>query len=156
MFETERGKCQLPVGRRNMEWKENSKPTCLRCAPGRTPNPTRQTPGWPETAGGMRASAHAQAAFGFGKNPSLPNSNRKKRQAAIGYFFLEAACLAATASLFFCAAVSNLDCFWVDFFWFDFGDLSPIIFEVLRFGLPAACQFLRRQVHPARQARVCK
>ena len=42
------------------------------------------------------------------------------------YFFLPA-CLAATAALFFWLALLALVCFWWDFFWLDFGDLSPII-----------------------------
>jgi hypothetical protein len=35
--------------------------------------------------------------------------------------------LAATACLFFRSALLALACFCVDLFWFDFGDLSPII-----------------------------
>ena len=46
---------------------------------------------------------------------------------ADGYFFLSAASLAAPACFFFCSALLALACFCVDFFWFDFGDLSPII-----------------------------
>ena len=42
------------------------------------------------------------------------------------YFFLPAACLAATAALAFALAALALPFFWVDFFWFDFGDLSPM------------------------------
>jgi hypothetical protein len=34
----------------------------------------------------------------------------------------------ATACFFFWSALLALDCFCVDFFWFDFGDLSPITF----------------------------
>jgi hypothetical protein len=51
---------------------------------------------------------------------------QEKQQATDGYFFL-AADLAATAALFFWLALLALDCFCEDFFWFDFGDLSPII-----------------------------
>ena len=43
-----------------------------------------------------------------------------------GHFFLPAACLAATAAFFFWLALLALACFCEDFFWFDFGDLSPI------------------------------
>jgi hypothetical protein len=42
------------------------------------------------------------------------------------YFFLPAACLAAIACCFFLAALLAFDCFCEDFFWLDFGDLSPI------------------------------
>ncbi len=52
-----------------------------------------------------------------------------KRDGEAGnYFFLPAACLLATAAVFFAAAVVVLDCFWLDFFWVAFGDLSPMIF----------------------------
>lgn len=44
------------------------------------------------------------------------------------YFFLPAACLAATAAFVFAEATLLLLCFCVDFFWFAFGDLSPIMF----------------------------
>ena len=43
-----------------------------------------------------------------------------------GYLSLPAACLAAAACFFFCSALVALACFCEDFFWFDFGDLSPI------------------------------
>jgi hypothetical protein len=52
---------------------------------------------------------------------------QEKQQATDGYFFLAAADLAATAALFFWLALLALDCFCEDFFWLDFGDLSPII-----------------------------
>lgn len=42
------------------------------------------------------------------------------------YFFLVWLCLAATACCFFCATLLVLLCFCVDFFWFAFGDLSPM------------------------------
>jgi hypothetical protein len=45
------------------------------------------------------------------------------------YFFLPAADWAATAALFFWFALLVLACFCEDFFWLDFGDLSPIIFS---------------------------
>lgn len=45
-----------------------------------------------------------------------------------GYFFLPAACFAATACFFFWSALLAMACFCDDFFWLDFGDLSPIIF----------------------------
>jgi hypothetical protein len=45
-----------------------------------------------------------------------------------GYFFFPAADLAAAAALFCALALLALDCFCEDFFWLDFGDLSPIIF----------------------------
>jgi len=45
-----------------------------------------------------------------------------------GYFLLPAACFAATACFLLSAMRVALDCFWLDFFWFDFGDLSPITF----------------------------
>jgi hypothetical protein len=43
------------------------------------------------------------------------------------YFFLPADCFDATALFFFWSALLALDFFCVVFFWFDFGDLSPII-----------------------------
>ena len=43
------------------------------------------------------------------------------------YFFFPAADLAAAAALFCALTLLALDCFWEDFFWLDFGDLSPII-----------------------------
>jgi hypothetical protein len=47
------------------------------------------------------------------------------------FVFVPAACLLAMAA-FFCAAMASfLDFFWSIFFWFAFGDLSPIIFLFL-------------------------
>ena len=40
---------------------------------------------------------------------------------------MTAPCLAAAACFFFRSALLALACFCVDLFWFDFGDLSPII-----------------------------
>ena len=40
---------------------------------------------------------------------------------------MEATCLSAMACFFFWSALLALDCFCEDFFWFDFGDLSPMI-----------------------------
>jgi hypothetical protein len=48
------------------------------------------------------------------------------------YFFLPAACLLNTAAFFLAVEALALDCFWPDFFWFDFGDLSPMMF-IFRF-----------------------
>lgn len=47
------------------------------------------------------------------------------------YFFFPPACLAAAACFFLCSALVALACFCVDFFWFDFGDLSPMVFNFL-------------------------
>jgi hypothetical protein len=47
-----------------------------------------------------------------------------------GYFFLPAEDWAAAAALFFWLALLALTCFCVDFFWLDFGDLSPITFII--------------------------
>src|ERR1035437_9596763 len=44
------------------------------------------------------------------------------------YFFLDAADLSAAACFFFWSALLTLACFCEDFFWLDFGDLSPITF----------------------------
>jgi hypothetical protein len=41
---------------------------------------------------------------------------------------LEAADLASAADFFFWSALLTLACFCEDFFWLDFGDLSPITF----------------------------
>jgi hypothetical protein len=54
-------------------------------------------------------------------------SHQERQQSAAGYFFLSADCLSATAFFFFWSALLALTCFCEDFFWFDFGDLSPII-----------------------------
>src|ERR1035438_10269707 len=51
----------------------------------------------------------------------------KRDGGAAGYFFLPAACLLATTAFFFAARPSLLLCFWPDFFWFAFGDLSPMM-----------------------------
>jgi len=57
---------------------------------------------------------------------------QEKQQATDGYFFL-----AAAAALFFWLALLALDCFCDDFFWLDFGDLSPIILFVPQVDSPA-------------------
>lgn len=62
-----------------------------------------------------------------------------------GYFFLPADSLAATAADFFAASLSDLDCFWPDFFWFAFGDLSPMMFCFLLLRLTR----LRDECFPA-------
>jgi hypothetical protein len=49
-----------------------------------------------------------------------------------------------------------LVCFWLDFFWFDLGDLSPINIDVLRIDFPAAYQFLSRGLHHVWQSDRCK
>ena len=64
------------------------------------------------------------------KGPSPPAIASGETRAEDGYFFLAAfaaGTLAATACFFAVAAVVILTCFWVVFFWFDFGDLSPMI-----------------------------
>ena len=58
---------------------------------------------------------------------SLLMLHRERQQGTMGYFFLPAADLAAAAALFFWSALLTLDCFCEDFFWLDFGDLSPMI-----------------------------
>ena len=50
------------------------------------------------------------------------------------YRFLAAADLAAMASFLIWSALLALDCFCEDFFWLDFGDLSPMIF-LIRYGI---------------------
>lgn len=49
-----------------------------------------------------------------------------------GYFFLRTVDFAASAAFFFWLAVTALTFFWVDFFWFAFGDRSPIGLIVFR------------------------
>ena len=74
-----------------------------------------------------------------------------------GYFFLAAEDLAATAALFLALALLVLVCFWPDFFWVAFGDLSPITFIfILRVDSPAAWNFLRRDRHRAYPPDECK
>ena len=61
MFDAERAKIGCMRGRAAEKGIERSpKPTCLRFAQGRTPNPTRQMPGWQKLIGGRRASAGAR------------------------------------------------------------------------------------------------
>jgi hypothetical protein len=66
--------------------------------------------------------------------------HQERQSAADSYFFLAAADLAAAACFFFWSALLALDCFCVDFFWLDFGDLSPMMFNFLipRVNSPAA------------------
>jgi len=63
---------------------------------------------------------------------SLSISHQERQLQVAGYLLLPAACLAATACFFFWSALLALACFCEDFFWFDFGDLSPIILFFLR------------------------
>jgi hypothetical protein len=74
------------------------------------------------------------------------------------YFFLPAACLPSTAAFFFAAALVTLDCFWPDFFWFAFGDLSPMMlpFFLPRLTRPRNKKFPRRHVHHAWRGGECK
>ena len=57
--------------------------------------------------------------------PLLATSQKRLTREA-GYFFFPAVALDATACCFFWLLEVALTCFCVDFFWFDFGDLSPI------------------------------
>ena len=50
------------------------------------------------------------------------------RDSLAGYFFLLAACFAATACCFFCMAPLALTCFCDACLFTDFGDLSPMMF----------------------------
>ena len=59
-----------------------------------------------------------------GVRPVGPGPERPVRG---GYFFLAAADLAATAAFLEASALLALDCFCEDFFWFAFGDLSPMV-----------------------------
>ena len=59
-----------------------------------------------------------------GVRPGGPGPERPVRG---GYFFLAAADLAATAAFLEASALLALDCFCEDFFWFAFGDLSPMV-----------------------------
>lgn len=59
-------------------------------------------------------------------SPGTWHQGRQWARAA--YFFFVLACLVATACFFCCSALLALDCFCEDFFWFDFGDLSPMCF----------------------------
>jgi hypothetical protein len=61
------------------------------------------------------------------KNLPLLIFSSRETVVANGYFFFAAADLAARAALFCALALLALDCFCEDFFWLDFGDLSPII-----------------------------
>ncbi|MFM2082976.1 MAG: hypothetical protein RL380_1667, partial [Verrucomicrobiota bacterium] len=72
------------------------------------------------------------------------------------YFFL-AADLAATAALFLFLALLTLAFFCVDFFWLDFGDLSPMVL-IFFCGLTRRRheKFLRRQSYRAGARADCK
>ena len=59
-----------------------------------------------------------------GVRPGGPGPERPVRG---GYFFLPAADLAAAAAFLEASALLALDCFCEDFFWFAFGDLSPMV-----------------------------
>ena len=61
------------------------------------------------------------------ENLSLLIWHQERQPGATGYFFLPAADLAVAAALFCWLALLTLTCFWEDFFWLDFGDLSPMI-----------------------------
>ena len=65
-----------------------------------------------------------------------------------GHFFLPTACFATRAADFCAAALLDLDCFWLDFFWFAFGDLSPMMFCFLLLRLTR----LRAELFPRRHA----
>jgi hypothetical protein len=52
-----------------------------------------------------------------------------RETAGDGGYFLLADFWAARAWLFFWSALLALACFWFDFFWLDFGDLSPMVFD---------------------------
>ena len=65
---------------------------------------------------------------------------------AAGHYLFGAPCLAARACFFFWSALLTWACFCEDFFWLDFGDLSPMIFIFFCWvDSPAACKFLRRE-----------
>lgn len=95
------------------------------------------------TLSGASASAHALApptAASFGGRLSEGEKeiclsgilHRERQQLTAGYFFLAGACLAAAAACFFLrSALVALTSFWLVFFWFDFGDLSPMIIDFL-------------------------
>ncbi len=96
-------------------------------------------------------------ARGRGKESVSPECAPGETVSKSGYFFLTTVCLAAAACFFLSSALLAMTCFCVDFFWFDFGDLSPMIFGFLvRVDFPAACQFLRKERHYARQSAHCK
>ncbi len=87
---------------------------------------------------------------GGGGNLSLPIFRPEETARQLAYFFLPAGCcLAAAACFFFWSALLTLTCFWEDFFWVAFGDLSPMMFcFLLRVDSPAECLFLRRSSPP--------
>lgn len=60
------------------------------------------------------------------EKPSLRNLRPERQPQPADYFFLAPAVLAATACFFFWSALLAAACFWVDFFWLDFGDRSPM------------------------------
>ena len=93
------------------------------------------------------------------ENSFLLFSFQEKRERGDGYFFfLLTACLAATAAFFFEAVELALDCFWPDFFWLAFGDLSPMMFLCLLTVVdsPAEWNFPRRHLHHGGWRAGCK
>ena len=65
--------------------------------------------------------------------------------------------MAATACFFFWSAALVAACFCEAFFWFDFGDLSPMILAFFpTLTGPAECLFLRRDGTLALTTRVVK
>jgi len=78
----------------------------------------------------VEATARCVPGAGVGDSPDIASGEPAKQT---GYFFLPAEDLAAMAAFFCWLALLALDCFWPDFFWLAFGDLSPItIYLVLR------------------------
>jgi hypothetical protein len=89
---------------------------------------------------------------------NLPLLIFASRETAVAgrYFFFAAADLAATAALFCALALLALDCFCEDFFWLDFGDLSPIILFFRGLTGLRNFSFSAAEGHHARLGRHCK
>ena len=66
----------------------------------------------------------------------------RRRLPAAGYFFFFAAAVLSARAFCLCwSALLTFACFCEDFFWLDFGDLSPMVLLVLRVDFPAAGWF---------------
>lgn len=70
--------------------------------------------------------------------PHPIRSERRRLPAARYFFFFAAAVLSARAFCLCWSALLTFACFCEDFFWLDFGDLSPMVLLVLRVEFPAA------------------
>lgn len=77
---------------------------------------------------GRSQSADSRTRAEWRRQTVSPVWHQERQPGMVGYFCLPATFLSAMACFFFWSAMLAAACFCEDFFWFDFGDLSPIIF----------------------------